>query len=162
MPGVGADSQVAPEVLVRRFGTSTLYAPVASTYRYGFSRITGVVATVVYGGFGKLCAGAPCTPENTMFHTPFWPLPMFDVAGEPLLLGVRLHRADDPAVGDVAAAGQAEAGRGEVEVAADVHPAHRRGLRDRPPGRAAAPMKFSAERQKFWVALPPNQPARPR
>ena len=25
---------------------------------------------MVYGGFGKLCAGAPCTPENTMFQTP--------------------------------------------------------------------------------------------
>ncbi len=32
--------------------------------------MTGVCAIVVYGGFGKLCAGAPTTPENTMFHTP--------------------------------------------------------------------------------------------
>ena len=33
------------------------------------SRATGVVASVVIGGLGKLCAGAPFTPENTMFHT---------------------------------------------------------------------------------------------
>src|SRR6202034_2195055 len=33
------------------------------------SRATGVVASVVIGGLGKLCAGAPATPENTMFHT---------------------------------------------------------------------------------------------
>ena len=78
MPGVGADSQVAPEVLVRRFGTSTLIAPAASTNRYGFSRITGVVATVVYGGLGKLCAGAPCTPTKTLFQTAFWLLPMLE------------------------------------------------------------------------------------
>ena len=33
------------------------------------SRAVGVVARVVIGGLGKLCAGAPFTPENTMFHT---------------------------------------------------------------------------------------------
>jgi hypothetical protein len=30
----------------------------------------GGCGTTVYGGFGKLLAGAPVTPENTMFHTP--------------------------------------------------------------------------------------------
>jgi hypothetical protein len=44
--------------------------PPPSRYRYGFSRVTGLCATTVYGGFGKLCAGAPTTPENVMFHTP--------------------------------------------------------------------------------------------
>jgi hypothetical protein len=43
--------------------------PPESVYRYGFSSLTGVVPSVVYGGDGKLCAGAPCTPENTMFQT---------------------------------------------------------------------------------------------
>ena len=28
-----------------------------------------MVARVVIGGVGKLCAGAPVTPENTMFQT---------------------------------------------------------------------------------------------
>ena len=28
-----------------------------------------MVASVVIGGLGKLCAGAPFTPENTMFQT---------------------------------------------------------------------------------------------
>jgi hypothetical protein len=42
-----AVSQVAPAVLVRRFGTNTWKAPAESTNRYGFSRITGVVGTVV-------------------------------------------------------------------------------------------------------------------
>src|SRR5260370_15019034 len=30
--------------------------------------MTGAVPTVVYAGFGKLCAGAPDTPTNTMFQ----------------------------------------------------------------------------------------------
>lgn len=30
-----------------------------------------MVSSVVYGGSGKLCAGAPSTPENTMFQTAF-------------------------------------------------------------------------------------------
>ena len=29
-----------------------------------------MVASTVSGGFGKLWAGAPVTPENTMFQTP--------------------------------------------------------------------------------------------
>ena len=34
-----------------------------------------MVASVVIGGVGKLCAGAPFTPENTMFHTEPFQLP---------------------------------------------------------------------------------------
>jgi hypothetical protein len=30
-----------------------------------------LVASVVYGGSGKLCGGAPCTPAKTWFQTPF-------------------------------------------------------------------------------------------
>src|SRR5689334_14787770 len=53
-------------------GTRTLYLPRASTNRYGFSRLTGVFSTVVYGGSGNAASdGAPTTPENTWFHTPF-------------------------------------------------------------------------------------------
>ncbi len=44
-------------------------------YRYGTSRETGVAARVVSGGFGKVFAGAPCTPEKTMFQTPPAQLP---------------------------------------------------------------------------------------
>ncbi len=36
----------------------------------------GLVGRVVYGGFWKLLAGAPCTPENTMFQTEPFQLPM--------------------------------------------------------------------------------------
>ena len=54
------------------------------------------------------------------------------VAGVPLLLGVGADAAVDPAVRDVAAAGPAVAVGREVEAAANVHPAERRGLRDGP------------------------------
>src|SRR5882757_10222778 len=37
-------------------------------YRNGFSRETGVWSTVVYGGQGKLPAGAFWSPTNTMFQ----------------------------------------------------------------------------------------------
>src|SRR5205085_2115578 len=67
--------QVTPRALVRCSGRKTRNsAPL--TYRNGFSRETGVVSSVVYGGFGKLCAGAPCTPEKTMFQTPLSQLPI--------------------------------------------------------------------------------------
>lgn len=59
------------------------------------------------------------------------------VAGVPLLLRVRSDRAVDAAVGDVATAGPAVAGGGEVETALDVHPPEGRGLGDRPPVGAA-------------------------
>ena len=97
-----------------------------------------------------------------MFHTAVGPAADLAVAGEPLLLRVRTDRAIDPRVGDVAAAGPAVPVRGQVQVAVHVHPAERGGLRHRPPvdsrptGRSE---KFSADRQKFCVALPPNQPA---
>src|SRR4029453_16437254 len=68
-PAVGPVSHVVPDVSVRAPGTNTLYVPSASTYRYGFSRRPGVVARVVYGGLGKVCAGAPWTPANPWFHT---------------------------------------------------------------------------------------------
>ena len=54
----------------------------------------------------------------------------------------------------------AVAGGGERRVAPDVHAADRRGLGDGPPVPALlGTTKFSVDRQKFWVALPPNQPA---
>src|SRR5690349_16030206 len=70
-PGVGPLTHVGPEELVRVAGTKTLYRPEASRNRYGRSRLTGVPGSVVYGGFGKDCAGAPSTPANTWFHTAF-------------------------------------------------------------------------------------------
>lgn len=67
--------QVTPRALVRFSGRKTRYsAPLR--YRNGFSRETGVVSSVVYGGSGKLWAGAPSTPENTMFQTPLSQLPI--------------------------------------------------------------------------------------
>lgn len=67
--------QVTPLALVRFSGRKTRYS-VPFRYRKGFSRETGVVASVVYTGFGKPCAGAPWTPENTMFQTPLSQLPI--------------------------------------------------------------------------------------
>jgi hypothetical protein len=73
-PAVVPLVQLAPDAFVRSDGTKTRYLPVLSTYRNGFSRETGVVPSVVIGGDGKVDAGAPCTPENTMFQTePFQP-----------------------------------------------------------------------------------------
>ena len=75
-PGVAPLSHEAPDELVVAEGTKTLYEPDESTYSYGFSRLAGVVASVVYGpphaaAAGKHSAGAPTTPENTWFQTPF-------------------------------------------------------------------------------------------
>src|SRR3954454_24921839 len=69
VPAVVPLVQLAPDAFVRNAGTNTRYLPAPSTYRNGFSRETGVDPSVVYGGLGKLCAGAPWTPENTMFQT---------------------------------------------------------------------------------------------
>src|SRR2546427_4803004 len=70
-PGVGPFRQVGPEEFVRVAGTNTRYVPDASTYRNGLSRLTGVVGKVVYGGFGKDCAGAPRTPAKNWVQTAF-------------------------------------------------------------------------------------------
>ncbi|BFO17193.1 hypothetical protein SHKM778_35810 [Streptomyces sp. KM77-8] len=60
--------QETPRASVRSAGRKTRYwSP--SRYRKGFSRESGVRSSVVYGGSGKPCAGAPSTPENTMFQT---------------------------------------------------------------------------------------------
>src|ERR1051325_9418616 len=49
-----------------------------SSVRYGGSCETGVVASVVYWFVPgpKLSAGAPMSPRNTWFHTPFDHCPM--------------------------------------------------------------------------------------
>nr|BFE76941.1 hypothetical protein GCM10020092_102420 [Actinoplanes digitatis] len=131
MPGVLPLAQVTPAALVWRFGTNTWYAP-PTWYRYGFSRMTGVVPIVVYGGFGKLDAERALHPDERL--VPYRVQARADgaVAGEPLLLRVLLLGAADPRVGDVAAGRPAVAVRREVEVAVNVHPAERRGLRDGP------------------------------
>lgn len=59
---------MVPRESVRTAGTNTLYALTASTYRKGFSRVTGARSTVVYGGLGKVFAGAFCAPTKTMFQ----------------------------------------------------------------------------------------------
>ena len=50
-----------PVLLVCFEGTNTRYAPDESMYRYGFSSDTGVFGTTVYGGFGNVLPGAPCS-----------------------------------------------------------------------------------------------------
>src|SRR6476646_5207459 len=59
---------VVPSARERSAGTNTDHAPRRSTTRNGFSLITGAASIVVYGGSGKLVAGAPRDPTNTMFQ----------------------------------------------------------------------------------------------
>src|SRR5437016_3958298 len=62
---------VVPLAFERSAGTNTRHVwplPLASIYRKGFSRIRGADAIVVYGGSGKLCAGALRVPTKTMFQ----------------------------------------------------------------------------------------------
>src|SRR2546429_5449514 len=73
VPGAGPLLQEVPDELCCTAGTKTLYLPLESVYRNGASRVTGLVASVVYVGCGKLCGGAPGTPEKTWFQTPFVP-----------------------------------------------------------------------------------------
>src|SRR5262245_47094060 len=68
-PGVGPSTQDGPAALRRTADTKTRQEPAESTYRNGLSLLTGAVARVVYGGLGKVCAGAPFTPAKTWFHT---------------------------------------------------------------------------------------------
>src|SRR5258708_1190811 len=67
-PGVVPETHVVPWAFERSAGTNTFHAPLASIYRNGFSRTTGTESIVVYGGCGKLSAGAPRVPTNTMFQ----------------------------------------------------------------------------------------------
>src|ERR1700741_205883 len=60
--------QVVPSALERSAGTKTFHSPRRSTKRNGFSRIIGATSIVVYGGSGKLFAGACWVPTNTMFQ----------------------------------------------------------------------------------------------
>src|SRR5689334_14559098 len=60
--------QLVPRALERSAGTKTFHSPRRSTTRKGFSRITGATSIVLYGGSGKLLAGACRVPTNTMFQ----------------------------------------------------------------------------------------------
>src|SRR5215470_8899517 len=117
--------------------------------RYGFSRITGVVATVVYGGLGKLCAGAPCTPTNTLFQTAFWLLPMFESRVNHCCWEngctaptIRLSAMYPPEAKPKPVGARLRSPRMSTRrIGAACATAHRA-----EPGT----MKFSADRQKFW------------
>src|SRR6185369_7268183 len=74
-PAAFAELHVTPLVFERTAGTNTLHSPRSSTKRKGFSRITGADGSVVYGGSGKLCAGAFFVPTNTMFQFAPFQLP---------------------------------------------------------------------------------------
>src|SRR5207247_4081205 len=76
VPGAGPLLQEVPDELCCTSGTKTLYLPLESVYRNGASRVTGLVASVVYVGCGKLCGGAPDTPEKTWLQTAFVQPPM--------------------------------------------------------------------------------------
>src|SRR6476620_2935310 len=67
-PRGGAALHVVPSARERNAGTNTDHASRRSTTRKGFSRITGAAPIVVYGGSGKIVAGAPCVPTKTMFQ----------------------------------------------------------------------------------------------
>ena len=71
VPGAGPLLQEVPDELCCTAGTKTLYLPLESVYRNGASRVRALVANVVYVGCGKLCCGAPDTPEKTWFQTAF-------------------------------------------------------------------------------------------
>src|SRR5262249_47875912 len=68
-------------------------------------------------------------------HVPYPAVPAAEVAvtGVPLLLGNAGDLAGDLAVGDVTAAREAVARRGQGQAAVDVHPAERTGLGHGPP-----------------------------
>src|SRR5262245_49048726 len=81
VPAVGPLAHVVPDESRRSAGTNTLQFPDASDRRNGRSRVTGLVSSVVYGGglngvVENDCGGAPWTPENTWFRTPFDQPPM--------------------------------------------------------------------------------------
>ena len=120
----------------------------------------GSAPTVVYGGLGKLLAGAPCVADEDHVPVGAGPAAHWRVARQPLLLRAGADLAVDLGVGDEAAAGPAAVvqlrgcrGRASGGTAPPARPpsgrCRRTGLTDR----------FSAERQKFWVALPWNQSA---
>src|ERR1043166_422597 len=76
VPAAGPAAHVVSTESRRSAGTKTWKWPEASRYRNGRSRVTGLVASVVYGGGlngvePNDCGGAPTTPENTWFQTPF-------------------------------------------------------------------------------------------
>ena len=110
-------------------------------YRYGFSSTVGVWLTVVSGGFGKLCPGTPVSPTNTMFQFEPVQLPNWSLREMNCCWAAGVDLAGDDRVADEAAGGPVAGGVAggvvvEHQVAVDLHPAHRVGLRDGPLGRA--------------------------
>jgi hypothetical protein len=90
VPGVFPFAHETPCEFVRFEGTNTSQFPEESMYRYGFSSDVGVWLTVVYGGLGKLWAGTPVSPTNTMFQfepvqLPSWSLRMMNCCWVPEL-----------------------------------------------------------------------------
>ena len=163
-PAVAPPAQVAPAALVRSDGHEHLVvAGRVDVQERLLPDDRGRGRPWCTAGSGSCCAGAPGDADED--HVPdarrsscrCWLSRVNHCCCEH-----GLHRAVDPAVGDVAAAGPAVAVRGQV-----------RGRRGRASGGTARPARpptgrrrptgligrFSAERQKFWVALPPNQPA---
>ena len=78
-----------------------LYLSGTTPVKDGQPYLTGVVGKVVYGGFGKDCAGAPSTPAKTWFHTAFDHPPMLlsrtrNCCWDPLMTNPVLESARKP------------------------------------------------------------------
>jgi hypothetical protein len=72
LPASAPLAQEVPEEFVRADGTKTSKAPPAPVYRNGSSSVTGLAASTVFCSHWppNMGAGAPSTPEYTMFHRP--------------------------------------------------------------------------------------------
>jgi hypothetical protein len=161
-------NQEVPDELVRSAGTNTRYSPFVK-YRNGFSRTTGVVPMTVWDGLGKFGGGAPCTPVNTMFHTEPDQLPNsllreYHCCCEPeTTLPSTFVSAIRPPLDQPSPPFQSwiwfwAPRRCIRRYGAACETAHRSTVT--PAGSVTD--RFSAARQKFWVALPPIQNASTR
>ena len=117
------------------------------------------MSTVVYGGFGKLWPGAPCTPANTMFQfdpfqLPIWSSREIHCCCEPeftepvTTLSARKPPLDQPLSSSCRLPRTSTRRSGAAWETAQVSV---------PDGGTIS--MFSASRQKFSVALPPFQSA---
>src|SRR5882757_10941312 len=126
-------------------------------YRYGFSATVGVVETVVSGGLGKLCPGTPVSPTKTMFQLEPVQLPKLSLRVRnccwlpELTCPVTLESLMNPPLDQPPLSSRTtlplmltRRSGAACETAHLVEPED--GLR----------VRFSASRQKFCVALPPN------
>src|SRR3954468_23284078 len=162
-------NQLVPVLFCRSAGTNTRYWPSAK-YRNGFSRTVGVVLMTVCDGLGKWAGGAPCTPWNTMFQTEPVQLPNsllreYHCCCDPettvpsILVSASRPPDDQPTPPLQSWIWFPAPLRWMRRYGAACDTAHRSTVV--PAGSCTE--RFSADRQKFWVALPlPSQSASAR